>query len=144
MNRASRTSLVVKLAVVLTCLIGLAATFTAAAGAARAKPPANTETMQVYEKQLAANEIKSATFRKKSHTLSVTLTDRHHAELAYAPSEEKQLRAALKAHGVSIVTKSPGHKTLYIIGGVVIVVVSALILGGLLVVRRKRAAVEGY
>jgi ATP-dependent Zn protease len=144
MSRASRTSHALKLALTFACLIGLAVSFTAAAAAAKAKPAPNTETMQVYEKQLAASEIKAVTFRKKSHALHLTLTNGHHAELLYAPSEEKALRAALKAHGVSVVTKSPGHKTLYIIGGIVIVVVIASIAGALLIVRRRRAAAEGY
>jgi ATP-dependent Zn protease len=144
MSRTSGTSVALKLAVVLACVAGLAASFTAVAGAAKAKPAPKTETLQVYEKQLAANEIKAVTFRKKSHMLHLTLTNGHHAELLYAANEEKTLRAALKAHGVSVVTKSPGHKTLYIIGGVVIVLVIVLLVGALLFVRRRRAAADGY
>lgn len=136
-------SLSVKLAVVLACLTCAAATFSSAATAAKTPPAANTETMKIYEAQLAAGEIRSATFRPKSHSLHINLTDGHHADLVYAPSEAKRLRVELKAHDVALVSKSPGHKTIYIIGGIAIVVV-VLLIAGFVIVRRRRAAADNY
>ncbi len=137
-------SLTIKLAVVLACFASAAGVFTAAAVAAKkAPPPANTETLSVFEKQLENGEIKSATVRSKSHSLHLNLSNGHHADLIYAPSEAKKLRAELKAHNVSVVKKSPGHKLRYIVGGIVIVVV-ILLIGGFFLVRRRRANVDNY
>jgi ATP-dependent Zn protease len=144
MNRAKRMSLTVKLTVVLACVTSALGVFAAGAVAAKkAPPPANTETLAVFEKQLEAGEIKSATVRSKSHSLHLNLSNGHHADLIYAPSEAKKLRTELKAHNVSVVKKSPGHKLRYIVGGIVIVVVILLIVGFVLV-RRRRATVDNY
>jgi ATP-dependent Zn protease len=144
MSRTKRVSLTVKLAVVLACVAGVAGAFAAGPAAAKkAPPPANTESVATFEKQLEGGEVKSATFRPKSHSLHVNLTDGHHADIVYAPSEAKKLRQELKAHNVSLVKKSAGHKLLYILGGVAIVVVILLIVGFVLV-RRRRAAVDNY
>jgi ATP-dependent Zn protease len=136
-------SLTVKLAVVLACIASAAGVLTATAAAKKAPPPANTETLAVFEKQLEAGEIKSATFRPKSHSLHLNLTNGHHADLVYASSEAKRLRSGLKAHNVSLVTKSPGHKLRYIVGGIAIVVV-ILLIGGFFLVRRRRAGADNY
>jgi ATP-dependent Zn protease len=144
MSRAKCVSLTVKLAVVLVCVASAAGVFSAGAMAAKkAPPPANTETLAVFEKQLEAGEIKSATVRSKSHSLHLNLSNGHHAELIYALSEAKKLRAELKAHDVSVVKKSPGHKLRYIVGGIVIVVV-ILLIAGFILVRRRRATVDSY
>jgi ATP-dependent Zn protease len=138
-------SLTVKLAVVLACFASAAGVFAAGAVAAKkAPPPANTETVAIFEKQLEAGEIKSATFRPKSHSLHLNLANGHHADLVYAPSEAKKLRASLKAHNVSLVKKSAGHKLLYIIGGIVVVVVVILLIAGFVLVRRRRATADNY
>jgi ATP-dependent Zn protease len=144
MSRAKRMSLTIKLAVVLACVASALGVFAAGAVAAKkAPPPANTETLAVFEKQLEAGEIKSATVRSKSHSLHLNLSNGHHADLLYAPSEAKKLRAELKAHNVSVVKKSPGHKLRYIVGGIVIVVV-ILLIAGFVLVRRRRATVDNY
>jgi ATP-dependent Zn protease len=144
MSRAKCVSLSVKLAVVLACVASALGVFAAGAVAAKkAPPPANTETLAVFEKQLEAGEIKSATVRSKSHSLHLNLSNGHHADLLYAPSEAKKLRAELKAHNVSVVKKSPGHKLRYIVGGIVIVVV-ILLIAGFVLVRRRRATVDNY
>jgi ATP-dependent Zn protease len=145
MSHAKRMSLSVKLAVVLACVASALGVFASGAVAAKkAPPPANTETLAVFEKQLEAGEIKSATVRSKSHSLHLNLSNGHHADLLYAPSEAKKLRAELKAHNVSVVKKSPGHKLRYIVGGIVIVVVVILLIAGFVLVRRRRATADNY
>jgi len=143
MRRVKMMSLTVKLLVVLACVASVGGVCTTAAVAAKTPAPANVETVAVFEKQLDAGEIKSVTFRPKAHSLHLTLSDGHHANLSYAPAEAAKLGEELKAHNVSVVSKSPGHKLRYIVGGIVVVLVIVLI-AGLILVRRRRAAADTY
>jgi|HubBroStandDraft_2_1064218.scaffolds.fasta_scaffold00761_3 hypothetical protein len=141
MISAMRASFTRRLAVALACLAYACLTVFASAAAAKAIASAPTESVHAYERQLAGGEIKSATFRAKNHSLHLTLNDGHHVVVAYAPAQAGHLRAALKAHGVSLVTKSAGHKLRYIAAGILIVLL--LIVGGaLLLIRRRRRAEE--
>jgi ATP-dependent Zn protease len=144
MSRVKMMSLTVKLLVILACVASVAGALAGATVAATTAPSVNVETLTVFERQLDAGEIKSATFRRKAHSLHLTLSDGHHAELHYGHGEAAKLGEELKAHNVSVVSRSPGHKLRYIVGGIVIVVVILVLLAGFILVRRRRAAADTY
>jgi hypothetical protein len=141
MISTTRASITRKLAVALACLACASLIVFASTAGAKATASAPTESVHVYEQQLASGEIKSATFRAKNHSLHLTLNDGHHVAVVYAPAQAGHLRAELKAHGVSLVTKSAGHKLRYIAAGILIVLL-LIVFGALLLIRRRRRAEE--
>jgi hypothetical protein len=106
------------------------------------------ESLQAYEKQLAAGEIQAATFNKRVRSLHLTLKDGRHVLARYPPKDEPTLAAALKAKAIPVTILTPTqakteaaktpvkHKLRYIAGGILVVVV--LIVGAVLLVDRRR------
>jgi hypothetical protein len=137
----TRASIARKLAVALACLAAASLIAFASTAGAKATATASSESLHAYEQQLASGDIKSATFRAKNHSLHLTLNNGHHVAVVYAPAQAGHLRAELKAHGVSLVTKSAGHKLRYIAAGILIVVL-LLVAGAVVLVRRRRRAEE--
>jgi len=147
MSRVRRVSLtdnplVACVAALLACLACSTMAATAGAAGSNTAEQATKESLQTFEKQLDADEIKSAEFRAKRHLLHVNLKDKRH--YVVEASSSASLRNQLKAHGVSIAAvKSPGHKTRYIVGGAIVVVVIILAVGVLLLWRRRRGRGSG-
>jgi hypothetical protein len=148
MIATTRASLTTRISVVLACVA--CAALLAAAGAAGAEGTITYrhESLQEYEKQLAANQIKEVTINKRVASLRVTLKDGSHVLARYGKHQEPTVVAALKARGVPVSTLKPSealkevtkkpvhHKLRYIAGGVVIVVV--IVVGSVLYIDRKR------
>jgi hypothetical protein len=141
--RAAR--LIVTIALV-GCATLLAAT--AAQGAAVIVPEPS-ESLQTYQQQLAAGEVKGAVFNTKARSIHLTLADGKHVLVHYAPKHETAELDALKAKGITPLTqkglpvkmpKAPTHKLRYIVGGVVVVVVILAVV--VLVLRRRRVAAD--
>jgi hypothetical protein len=141
MIRTTRASVARKLAIALAYLACACLTVFASVAGAKGTTTAPTESLHAYEQQLASGEIKSATFRAKNHSLHLTLNDGHHVVVIYAPAQAGQLRAGLRAHSVSLVTKSAGHKLRYIAAGILIVVL-LVVIGAVLLIRRRRRTEE--
>jgi hypothetical protein len=117
-----------------------------AAYAAKGSGTFTKESIPAYEKQLAAGEIKQATFNPPKHTMRLTLKDGTHIHVLYQAGEEPKLRAALASNGVVLPKAAKahvGHKLRYIAGGVLVVVL-ILIVVGLVVIRRRRRAAMDY
>jgi hypothetical protein len=101
------------------------------------------ESIQAYEKQLAADQIKAAKFNLKKHSLHLILKDGSRVRIVFTPHHQGKYEAELKAAGVKIpATRAPSHKLRYIVGGIGIVLVIAVGVGIFLFVRRKRAEAE--
>jgi hypothetical protein len=108
------------------------------------------ESVQSYEKQLAAGEIKEATFNKRARNLHLTLTNGQHMLVHYPPKQEQRLASQLRAKGVSVsfltaaqakaeAKKKPvHHKIRYIVGGIVIAIIVVVAIVLLVDRRRKR------
>ncbi|HYM55564.1 MAG TPA: hypothetical protein VES97_09390 [Solirubrobacteraceae bacterium] len=122
----------------------------AAAVAAPAEPVVHyeKESLQAYEQQLAAGQIRTATFNRRVRSLRLTLKDGTHALVHYAAKGEPKLAAALKAKGVPITVLKPAeaskevvkkpvhHKLRYIAGGIVVGLI--VIVGIVLLIDRSR------
>jgi uncharacterized cupredoxin-like copper-binding protein len=101
------------------------------------------ESIQAYEKQLAAGEVKAAKFNLKKHSLHLILKDGSRVRIIFVPHQQGKYEASLKAAGVKIpTTRAPSHKLRYIVGGIGIVLVIVIGVGIFLFVRRKRAEAE--
>jgi hypothetical protein len=109
------------------------------------------ESVQEYEKQLAASQIEAATVNKRVRSIHLTLKDGRHVLVKYAAHEEPKFVAQLQAKGVPVTilasaqaakeAKKPvKHKLRYIAGGILVAIV--IIVGAVLLIdrRRKRAA----
>lgn len=146
MNRVRvnpRCTWVVALLACLACAYGVTA---ARAAGSKSGETATRETLQAFEKQLAAGEVKSAALKSKRHLLHVKLEDGRHLSVEYTKSAG-QLHKELRAHHVTVAkVKAPAsHKTRDIVGGAVVVVLIVLVVGLLLFWRRRRrAALEEY
>src|ERR1700733_16220760 len=117
-----------------------------AADAAKGSGSFTRESIPAYEKQLAAGEIKQATFNAPKHTMRLTLKDGTHFHVLYQQGEEPKLRAALASSGVELPKAAKphiSHKLRYIAGGVLVVVLILIVLG-LVVIRRRRRAANDY
>jgi hypothetical protein len=117
-----------------------------AAYAAKGSGDFTKESVPAYEKQLAAGEIKQATFNPPKHTMRLTLKDGSHFHVLYQGGEGPKLRAALASNGVVLPKAAKahvGHKLRYIAGGVLVVVL-ILIVAGLVMIRRRRRAATAY
>jgi hypothetical protein len=118
-----------------------------AAYAAKGSGHFTKESVPAYEKQLAAGEIKQATFNPPKHIMRLTLKDGTHFHVLYQRGEEPKLRAALASDGV-VLPKAPkpriGHKLRYIAAGVLVVVLILIVVGLVAIRRRRRAAATDY
>jgi membrane protein DedA with SNARE-associated domain len=131
-----RSAWIAALLVCLACACGV--TVAHAAGSKSGENVAK-ESLQAFEKQLAAGEVKSAALKTKRHLLHVKLADGRHLTVEYTKSAGR-VRSELVAHGVTLPkVKAPAHKTRYIVGGALVVVL-ILVLAGLLLWRRRRSA----
>ncbi len=128
-------------------LVGCATLFAATGAQGAAVIVAPTESLQAYQQQLAAGEVKGAVFNTKARSIHLTLTDGKHVLVHYPAKHEAAELGALKAKGITPLTekglpvkvpKAPTHKLRYIVGGVVVVVVILAIV--VLVLRRRRVA----
>jgi len=142
MIKATGATLAPRLAACLACVAcALAAgAFTAASAGAHA----TAESEQTMRQQLAAGEIKSASFRAKNHSLHLVLKDGRHVSVHLSGPPTAKLRGELRKKGAKVAKKSPPHKLRYIVAGAAVVVL-LLIIGALLVWRRRRrAALDEY
>ncbi len=102
------------------------------------------ESYEVFQRQLAAGQIRAVTFNKKPHSVRVTLKDGSHVLAIYPSHNEPQIAAQLSAKGVTVAVLKPKvkakpavHHTLrYIAGGILVIVILA-ILAVLLIGRRR-------
>jgi len=143
MNRPPRASIFIKIVVSAACLACLCLVPVANAGAAAAVVKYQRESAAAYEQQLAAGEIRAATFNHKVRSLHLVLKDGRRMLVKYASGEGPKLTNQLRAKGVPVTVlthkqavKESGatpvhHKLRYIVGGIavgVIVVVVAVLL----------------
>jgi ATP-dependent Zn protease len=118
----------------------------AVAAAAEGTVTYTHESLQQFEKQLAAKQIASVTINKRLRSLRTTLKDGRHVLARYGRKEEPKLASTLAAKGVPVEVLKPAvaakevpkkaHKLRYIAGGILIVVL--LVVGTVLYVDRKR------
>jgi hypothetical protein len=118
----------------------------AVAGAAAGTSAFTPESLQAFEKQLAAKQIKTVTINKRVRSLRTTLKDGSLVLAHYGRKEEPKLAAALAAKGVPVEVLKPAeaakevpkkaHKLRYIAGGILIIVI--VVVGTVLYVDRKR------
>jgi hypothetical protein len=108
-----------------------------------------TESLETYEQQLAAGQIRATVFNVKGRDIHVTLATGKHVIVHYPSGSEAKLLEALKAKGIAAVNgkglpvklpKAHKHKIRYIVGGVLVILVILVV--GVLVIRRRRAAAE--
>jgi hypothetical protein len=130
---------------VLCCLLG-ALSLAAAAGAAT--PVYEKESEPIWEQQLAARQIRSATINKFLQTVRTTLKDGRHVLFKYPKGQESRVRKQLAARHVRVTVLTHGqavseakkkprhHKLRYIVGGVVLGVI--VLAGAVLLVKRWR------
>ena len=130
---------------VLCCLLG-ALSLAAPAGAAT--PVYEKESEQVWEQQLAARRIRSATINKFLQTVRTTLKDGRHVLFKYPKGQEPRVRKQLAAkhvpvtvlshtQAVSEAKKKPvHHKLRYIAGGIVLGLI--VLAGAALLIKRWR------
>jgi len=150
MIQPTRSASPIKLSLLLLCM--LCALLAPAAARAAAAVHYEKESLQEYEKQLAAGQVKAATFNKKVRSLHLELTDGRHVKVIYGPGGEPALAKALEAKHVPVTIEKAAqankeakkapvkHKLRYIAGGILLLVI--VVVGGVLLVdrRRKRAA----
>jgi hypothetical protein len=148
MIRTTRASLTTTIAV---CLVSLACASllpAAVASGAAIAVSYQKESIGEYQKQLAADQIRSVTINKKLRSLRITLNDGRYVLAKYGKKEEPKYAAALQAKHVpvtiltsteaasQVVKKPVQHKLRYIAGGILIVVI--VVVGAVLYIRRKR------
>ena len=134
---------------VLCCLLG-ALSLAAPAGAAT--PVYEKESEQVWEQQLAARRIRSATINKFLQTVRMTLKDGRHVIFKYPKGQEprvlkqltaKHIRVTVLTHSAAVAEakkKPVHHKLRYIAGGIVLALI--VIAGVVLLVRRQRTQAD--
>ena len=146
MIRTTRPSPALKIALSLAC-----AALISLAGAVPSQAAFQKESIQEYEKQLAAGQIQAATFNKRVRSIHLTLKDGRMVLVKYGKGEEPKFSSALRAKGIPVTILQPTvaakeakkpakHKLRYIAGGILVVVV--VVVGAVLLIdrRRKRAA----
>lgn len=146
MIATTRASLLATTAALLACLACVAMLPAAVATAAEGTITYTKESLQEFEKQLAAKQIATVTINKRLRSMRTTLKDGRHVLAHYVPKGEQQAVATLTAKHVPFEVLKPaaaikelpkkGHKLRYIAGGILIVVV--LVVGTVLYVDRKR------
>jgi len=142
MRRSSRSRAGTRL---LCCLLG-ALSLAAPAGAAT--PVYEKESEQIWEQQLAARQIRSATINKFLQTVRTRLKDGRYVIFKYPKHQEPRVRAQLAAKHVPVTVLSHSqavreankkprhHKLRYIVGGVALGLI--VLAGAVLLVRRWR------
>ena len=127
------------------CLAGISLMF---AAGATALAPTPRESQTTYEQQLAGGQIQAVTINKRLRTLHLTLKSGRHVIATYAPHEEPQQAAKIKAKGVAVTVETPAeaelelkskpvhHKLRYIAAGIVVLVI--VVVGGVLLIDRRR------
>jgi hypothetical protein len=147
MNRPPRASIFIKIVVSAACLACLCLAPIATAGAA-ASVKYQQESAAAYEQQLAAGEIRAATFNHKVRSLRLVLKDGRRMLVKYASGEGPKLTRQLRAKGVPVTVlthsqavKESGrtpvhHKLRYIVGGIVVAVI--VVVGAVLLFNRRR------
>jgi hypothetical protein len=149
MHRTSRARTIIRLALTACLALALLAPAAPAAGA-EGTVTYTHESLKAYEQQLAAGQIRSATFNKRVRSVHLTLKDGRHMLAKYAAHEEPKLAAQLKAKGVPVTVEKPAealkelknkpvhHKLRYIVGGIVVAVI--VVVGAVLLIDRRRKA----
>ncbi len=149
MMRTTTASITSKVALLLACLSCLLLLPAALAAGAEGTIAYQHESLQEYEKQLAAGKIEAASINKVLKSIRITLKDGSHVLAKYGKGEEPKVKQAMQAKGVQVTIlshsvaskeakKSPKHKLRYIAGAIVIVVL--IVVGGVLFLDRKRKA----
>ncbi|HWD11517.1 MAG TPA: hypothetical protein VG366_06715 [Solirubrobacteraceae bacterium] len=146
MIATTRASLLATIATLLACFACAATLPVAASAATETKITYTKESLQEWEKQLAAGKIASVVINRPLRSLRTTLKDGTYVLAHYVPRHEHQIAATLTAKHVSFEVLTPSaaakevpkkaHKLRYIAGGILIVVV--LVVGTVLYVDRKR------
>jgi hypothetical protein len=142
----TRASLARAIALFLACTACIALLPLAVAAGAEGTVTYTHESLQEYEKQLAANQIKAVTINKRLRSMRITLKDGRHVLARYERKGEPKVAAALAAKRVPVTVLKPAeaakevpkkaHKLRYIAGGIVILVL--LVVGTVLYVDRRR------
>jgi endonuclease/exonuclease/phosphatase (EEP) superfamily protein YafD len=152
MIATTRASITSGITVLLACVACAGALPLAVAGAAEGSISYTHESLQEYEKQLAANRIGEVTVNKRLRSLRVRLKSGSHVLAQYAPHQEPNVVAALKAKRVPVVVLKPAeairevpkkaahHKIRYIAGGILIAVV--IVVGAVLLIDRRRKSLR--
>jgi hypothetical protein len=147
MSRVTTGALAAHIAVLIACgacLVCAYAIPAASAIAATSAGSVTTESEQALKRQIAADEISSASFRIKEHALRLVLKDGQHVSVHLSGPPSAKLRAELDKSGAKVSKKSPPHKLRYVVLGIVVVVL-ILIAGALVLWRRRRhAALDEY
>ncbi|HEY4450742.1 MAG TPA: hypothetical protein VGN13_04000 [Solirubrobacteraceae bacterium] len=146
MIATTRASLLATTATFLACVACVAMLPAAAATAAETKVTYTKESLQEFEKQLAAGQVASVIINRPLRSLRTTLKDGSHVLAHYIPRGEHKIAATLTAKHVQFEVLKPAaaakevpkkaHKLRYIAGGILIIVV--LVVGTVLYVDRKR------
>jgi hypothetical protein len=150
MIATTRASLLATTAALLICLACAATLSVAVAAGAEGTVSYTKESLQEFEKQLAAKQIASVIINKRVRSLRTTLKDGRHVLARYAAKGEHKVAADLAAKGVPVEVLKPAaaakevpkkaHKLRYIAGGIVIVVI--VVVGGVLLWDRRRKALR--
>jgi hypothetical protein len=146
MSRVAISALTARIVISTACVACLACAYAipASAIAATSGGHVKTENEQALKKQIAADEIASASFRVKEHSLRLVLKDGQHVAVHLSGPPSAKLRAELDKSGAKVAKKTPPHKLRYIVAGIAVVVI-VLVAGALLVWRRRRqAALDEY
>jgi hypothetical protein len=107
------------------------------------------ESLEAFEAQLRAGQIKAAEFNKVAHHLHLTLRDGRYMLVDYPGHEQPALQAKVLAAGVPVTieytpkkAKTVHHTLRYVAAAVLVVVL--ILLAVLLIARRRRLAnIEG-
>ncbi len=106
------------------------------------------ESVQAYEQQLSAGQIKAATFNKRLRSMHLTLADGRHVKVIYPKHDSAKLIAALSAKHIPVTVLKPAeaikekkavpvhHKLRYIVGGIVLAII--VVVAIVLVIHRRR------
>jgi hypothetical protein len=146
MIATTRASLTRTTALLLACAACFAVLPLAVAAGAEGTVTYTHESLQEFEKQLAAKQIQAVTINKRVRSLRVTLKDGRHVLARYERKGEPKVAAALAAKGVPVTVLKPAaaakevpkkaHKLRYIAGGILILVI--VVVGTVLYVDRRR------
>lgn len=148
MNRSTKRSASVLVAVSVVLMLSMAAISATAAGVHFVK-----ESKQAYEGQLHKGEVHAVSFHPGNPTghLHISLNNGGHMTVAYASAEQAKLVATARVANARVkigsATAKPKaapvkHKLRYIVGGILIVVI-VVVLVVLLIGRRRAVSGDG-
>jgi ATP-dependent Zn protease len=147
MGPVTRSTFAVRIVVCAACVACLVCAYAIPAAGATSTTSGGhvtTENEQALKRQIAADEITSASFRIKEHSLRLVLKNGQHVAVHLSGPPSAKLRAELDKSGAKVSKKSPPHKRRYIVAGIAVVVL-ILVAGALVVWRRRRhAALDEY